>query len=199
MQPTEESSAAKDTGVEEVLDRLVDQSSEVMSSLSQRLTNLRLLNQYWERGDMSIIIDHLRTILMTSNHDPSGCVVLADFFSSVDLKASHIVSLDVCGRLLPVLDSMLALGQEEISLAALRGVISLAESYGPLIADTRGVVVRHVDISREERIEKCNVSHRAFAVILDKCDGMKQKQQHRKNVAFRTALDRAQSLLLNIV
>jgi hypothetical protein len=198
LQPTQSSSAAKDKDTEEMLDRLVSQSSEVVSTLSQRLTNLKLLNQYWKGGDISTIIDHLKTIQLTSQHDPHGCVVLADFFSSVDLKASPSMSLDVCGKILPVLDGMLGAGAgEEVSMAALVGVISLAESYGPIIADTRGVVARHVDISREERIVKCNVSHRTFAIILEKCDSLKQK--HRKNDLFRSVLDRAQSLLLNIV
>ena len=199
MKPTEASSAPKDKDTEEVLEKLVSQSGEVMSTLSQRLTNLRLLNQYWERGDMQIIIEHLKTILLTSQHDPYGCVVLADFFSSVDLKASQIISLEVCGKLLPLLDEMLGMGSvaEEVAMAGLVAVISLAESYGPLITDTRGVVGRHVDISREERIEKCNVCHRTFSVILDKCDKLKQK--HRSNALFRSVIDKAQSLLLNIV
>ena len=197
MQPTESSSIPKDKDTAEVLDNLVNQSAEVMSTLSQRLTNLRLLNQYWERGDMSIIIDHMKTIQLSGKLDPNGCVVLADFFSSVDLKASNVISLEVCGKLLPVLDGMLDIDLEEVSMASLIAVISLAESYGPLIADTRGVVVRQVDISREERLEKCNSCHKAFSIILDKCDSL--KQQHRKNALFRDVIERAQSALLSFV
>mmetsp|Transcript_1797 Transcript_1797/g.3395 ORF Transcript_1797/g.3395 Transcript_1797/m.3395 type:complete len:787 (+) Transcript_1797:135-2495(+) len=199
LKPTESSAAAKDKDTEEMLDRLVSQSGEIMSSLSQRLTNLRLLNQYWERGDMTVIIEHLKTILLTSQHDPHGCVVLADFFSSVDLKASHIVTLEVCGKLLPLLDDMLSMGSvaEEVSLAGLVAVVALAEAYGPLITDTRGVVGRHVDISREERMERCNVCHRTFSVILDRCDGLKQR--HRNNSLFKGVIEKAQSLLLSIV
>lgn len=193
LRPTESSSTPKDRNSEELMDKLLAQNNEIIATLSQRLTNLRLLKQYWERGDISTIVDHLKTIQMTCVHDPNGSIVLADFFSSVDLCGSGIVSLDVCGKILPVLDDMLEAKADEVLSASLMAITALADTFGPLIGETRSVIGRAVDISREERIEKCNKCHVVFCQIQEKCDVLRSK--HRKNSSLRSAIDKVLSLI----
>jgi hypothetical protein len=180
--------------VESILATLDSGSDGTVSMLSQRLTNLRLLRNYWERGEVLSIVDHLHTILSTCSSD-SQVIVVADFFSSVDLK-SPLISLDVCGQLLPLLEAMLDTGNSSLISATLRAVQSLCESFGDLIRQTRAVVVPGgVDLSREERLQKCNVSFVTFARIKSKLDGV--RYQHRKNLAMRDTVDKVQNLLVD--
>ena len=194
-----ESAVTAEQRIESAMASLDTGGDLAISVLSQRLTNLRLLRNYWERGEMLSIIDHLHTILTTSTVDMSNTqgVVVADFFTSLDWKSS-VITLDVCGQLLPLLEAMLDTGNNTLIAAALRGVESLSESFGSLIRQTRAVVVPGgVDITREERLQKCNVSFVTFARIRSKLDGVRHHQ--RKNLAMRSAIDKVQGLLSDMM
>mmetsp|Transcript_13082 Transcript_13082/g.19727 ORF Transcript_13082/g.19727 Transcript_13082/m.19727 type:complete len:819 (-) Transcript_13082:122-2578(-) len=182
----------------DTVEKLTSQSDLAVSVLSQRLTNIRLLRQYWERGDMTFIIEHMKTIQSTGSHDTSQLVVLSDFLTMVDLKNS-VVTLDVCGQLLPVLDTALDSGNGALVSAALRGVVSLCESFGELVRQTRMAAATGggVDISREERLRKCNVSHATFSKIRNKLDSL--RHHHRRNIALRGIVDRVQPLLADMM
>lgn len=167
------------------VDRLVGSSVLVTTALQQRLTSLRMLKRLWERGDIEDVVAELGNLHEGFPLDPRQMVVIVHFLNAVDLHGSG-VSLDICGQLLPILCTLLgqdAAMQEEFMVStALRCVATLCDSFGDLIRQTRNVgSVGAVDLSREERLTKCNRCHSLFGRIRDGLDNVKWK--HRGNGA----------------
>lgn len=85
------------------IDEIVLSSPNFTSTLSQRLTSLRILRRLWERGDMDAVIDHLSTLLDTVNNFDSSDITSyrasiepviqqsLEFFSNIDFHRSNSI------------------------------------------------------------------------------------------------------------
>jgi hypothetical protein len=124
---------------------------------------LRLLRVQWEKGDAIEVISNLLVIFDESFEEGGSersLVTLSDFLASVDLKGGGL-NLDACTKLLPLFENMLneCMHLPHIVFAAVNSVLMLCEAFGELIRQTRSIVVTGVDLSREERLKKCNACH----------------------------------------
>lgn len=139
------------------LDLLVDGAHTTTLLLSARLPHLRLLQQYWSQGEINFLLTHLETLCSTLPlGDASQASVLTSFFDVINLKASCI-SLEAAARLFPILEAMIEEGAEAKTVqVALSSMLTLLESFGEMIMQTRGIVVVGVDVAREARIDRCN-------------------------------------------
>lgn len=162
------------------VDRMLSHAPAFSSMLSTRLSSLRMLRRLWEKGELADVIDYLCNIHESSRHDPLQLCLLADFLLAVELRGNGLC-LDSCVRLLPLLDGMLrGLGEggmdgsgglgsigsgEHVVNATYRSLINLLEAFAELIRTTRqhsgysGLPGAPVDLSREERLGKCNLCH----------------------------------------
>lgn len=157
------------------LDSALRTSRPFSSSLSKRLVDVRVLRKFWNRGDLEDVIDHLDTIKEAAKHDSLHLVVLADFFSNIELVGNGLC-LDSCLRLLPLIEEMLSYTQKSRDLgssgslapacshivsASLKAFNSLIGAFGELISDTcashETSASAGVDLSREARFKKCKV------------------------------------------
>lgn len=178
----------------ESISKLMYQSDSIVSILNQRLANLRMLRQHWERGNIDFITEYLTSIEASSNHDTIQLGVIADFMSAVDLKSCNNITLNNCPYLLSMLELFVSINFPRLVLVSLQWVISLHESFGTLIRQTRCVVLSNgVDLSREERLNKCNACHNVFCRIKLKLDSL--RNYYRKNIGVRDAMDRLANIL----
>ena len=140
----------------------------------------------------------MQTIQESSKHDPLQLVVLADFFSKVELRGNGL-SLDSCVRLLPLLDTVLSTNEhsrnlsgsgtlkpasDHIAGAVIRALLFLCRGFGEVISSTReGANLNKnafVDIKGEERLKKCNVCHANLMRVRNRIDMMKLTYAHNK-------------------
>ena len=179
------------------LDKLIGGSSAVTAVLQQRISALRMLRRLWEKADMENVIAQLQMLHEGSLLDNRQLTVIVHFFNAVEFRGSG-VNLDLCCQLLPILVTLLTqeycLQFDHYILAALHTIKSLLEAFGDLIRQTRAVVVAGgVDLSREDRLQKCNRCYNLFCKIRDGID--KIKRLHRKNAILIEQSDIVQSLL----
>lgn len=172
---------------DDVVDALLSNGDIVVSALSQRLATIKLLRQHWERGEMSAIADHLQMVIMTSKHDHSLMNVVCDFFASVDLKSSR-VNLDVCTLFLPMLNALLDEPTPKCVVTSIKCTTVLCTAFGELIRQTRSMIVAGgVDISREDRRNKCNACVDELSQMRDKLEILRNR--HKRNVMVRNSID----------
>jgi hypothetical protein len=215
---TEASTAAAS---EDVLHRSILSGDVFMTVMMQRLTSLRLLRQCWERGDMNSVLGHMRAAV--SNHkayssisDNSQLVTINDFLSSADMKSRHI-NLDVCVQLVDLLSGLLLLdiaspvsssaglgaGLARFSpvffTTAIRALTALCESFGELVQTTRAAAAMNggVDLSREERLAKCDSIFESLVSVRSQVTAM--KVSFRKEVELRDAIACLTKVLENII
>lgn len=175
--------------VSDLLEQLLGESIPARSALAQRLQSLKLLRLLWERGEINDCIDHLVVLSDTLSHNSANLATLADFFDAAELRGNGL-SLDSCVRLLPVLESMLVMERgfpsEHVMYATFKSFTSLATGFGDLIRNTRATIVISggVDLSREERLNKCNACFEVFSRVAGRIDQF--KRQYR---ASRSTVD----------
>lgn len=123
-------------------------------------------------------------------------IVVADFFSAVELRGNGL-TLDSCVQLLPILEWLLDKGAkvEHIILASLNSIVGLCEAFGDLIRQTRAIItVGGVDLTREERLKKCNVCYSTLRRILSLSESIR-KRYGKKSALVASTLDRMESLI----
>ncbi len=174
------------------LERLLTCSS-LSVVFSQRLTSIKVLKRMWERGDITGVIDHLTTFAEGSKHDRQQLIVLSDFFNAVTWKGSFM-TLDICTQLMSILERMMSglnlstsepsdsssspssssapavnvINVEYITSAVLKSMCVLCDGYGDLIKTNSkgaGLVAAGVDLSREERMRKCQSCYESMKLI----------------------------------
>lgn len=182
-------------------------SGETVTRLSNRLTNIKILRKLWEKGDLNSVVEHLSTLYDSAKHDTSLLTTIADFFTGVELRGNGL-SLDLCARLMPFLEQVVTTPEgwasEYVTSAVLKSFNYLLKAFGDLISQTisthSNIVTGHnrhqlgVDISREQRIERCNICYEVLMRLVKRLDSM--KLTHRKSLQILEDIDKL-SILLN--
>ena len=111
-----------------------------------------------------------------SSGEEHSLVVLADFLSAVELKGNGL-NLDACVQLLPMFESMIneCMHLENVMKAAITSTSMLCEAFGDLITQTRAVNIMGVDLSREERLKKCNRCYESLYRIRKRLEVVKRR------------------------
>ena len=170
------------------------------TTLSRRLASLKILKKFWEKGDLSSAIDHMHTLQEASVHDTAELVTLGDFLWSVELRGNGL-NLEACAKLMPLFEAMLSSSDgwssEHVVRAVLKSFNSLTEAFGELVKTTISNTMMHgagsVDISREERIQRCKTCHHIMSRINVRLPPL--KHQHRKNLKVLELIDHLEQLL----
>ena len=93
-------------------------------------------------------------------------------------------------------------GGEHVAFASLRGLVSLCEAFGDLIRSTRahygqpGAAASGVDLSREERLGKCNLCRAILLRIRQQSGGL--RNAYRKSRKVCEMLDRFERLVVDV-
>ncbi|CAM9504852.1 unnamed protein product, partial [Hapterophycus canaliculatus] len=150
-------------GDDEVITKTLLSRAAVTSTLSNRLTHLRMLRYGWAEGDISGTISRLarlesRSVTAT---DDSPRAVVADFLWVVPLEGAR-VTLEHCLELMPLLEGFWKLDADSCVAAATRCLESIVRRFGGFVRDTLGapVAAGRVDLAREERVARCREAHR---------------------------------------
>jgi len=190
--------------VEELLRAASSTSNKFTSSLTQRLASMRILKKFWTQGDYNEAITQLQTLVDCSISDIGQLVTASDFLASLELVGGIIqkLSLDGCTLLAPILERLCSEGPDGVCISGIRAVISLCEVYGDLIRSTRSVLTTGVrpvgvDISRDERLRKCNVCHHALERVFMRIDSL--RHFFRQSPSVLQQIDRLYSCLAKIM
>jgi WD40 repeat protein len=171
--PSSSSSSARPTTASSdpnsLIDKLLDSHHTTASQLRQRLSILQELRHNWIMGNEIDTIKQLKIIgELKNNYD---IFILTDFFSALSFEHQKL-NLDSCVTILPIIENMLntasshKTSSEYIVIVVYKALIELASLFGELIRSTRSIIsiggISGVDISREERLRKCNICYDAF-------------------------------------
>ncbi|TPX49956.1 hypothetical protein SeMB42_g02414 [Synchytrium endobioticum] len=132
----------------------------VTKSLSARLTALRTVRAAWTSAGLRGAMD--------------ACAAIQDFSVWVDFlkilcAKPKLLTLESCALFLPVLDELLFAVYEEYVVVACGTIRILARHFGRVIVETLESAQHNtsgIDITREERIEKCKACHRGFLTVV---------------------------------
>jgi len=145
----------------DVMSELLLHRTTVTLALSTRISQIESLKARWCTGDWSGVLSQLDQLSSPSSGEDikSASATVCDFLRSVDLHFEAL-NLDSCIKLFPIVLRIFPTGFESHINTALKVSATLVEMFGEYICDTR-YAPRHgaVDITREERIEKCNICY----------------------------------------
>lgn len=131
-----------------------DAMSAVMSSRSK---NLQIVRAMWTSGNTKTALDSA-----ISMRDPS---VIVDLLNVLNLKTG-LWSLDLCSSLLPQVKDLLNSKYESHAEAACNALKIILRNFGPVIkSNITSAPSIGVDLSREERIQKCNACYNFLSEI----------------------------------
>lgn len=196
----EEGSGASDISrCHELIDQLCASSGSTLSTLSQRLVTVKLLRQTWNKGEIMGVLEHLEVLgdaMVLDN--PQNASIIVDFLMGVDFQGNFL-SLDACVKLLPIVDSVVTYTTSRVQptdvivFACYKTLVALAQGFGELIRNTRSAMVAGgVDLSREERLNKCNLCYQVFNKAKQRLDIV--RHQYRQHSRVVTVLSEYQRL-----
>jgi hypothetical protein len=178
------------------LNEIVQSSSIFTTACSQRLAGLRVLRRLWGKGDVGDVIEHLGVIIESASLDKTQLFLLADFLNSIEIKQADI-NLDGCARMLELLDTMTngldGAGSARVVSGVLKSMISLLDAFAELIRSTRAAISIGVDLSKEERIKKCNICYQVVHRMKMRMDQL--RHQHRKDKKIQALIVKATPLI----
>ncbi|XP_006848621.2 katanin p80 WD40 repeat-containing subunit B1 homolog isoform X1 [Amborella trichopoda] len=134
---------------ESVIDDVIRQRDQFMSSMQSRLTKLQVVRRFWERNDVKGAINAMQKM---SDHS-----VFADVISIL-MEKSDSITLEICTCLLPLLSSLLDSKMDRHIGISLEALLKLVRVFGPVIHSTLSASSSvGVDLQAEQRLERCNL------------------------------------------
>lgn len=200
-EPRGSSREQREDDVSSVLDRVIGNSGATSAALSQRLSSMRILKRLWMKGDLQDVVEYMDTLVHGAAHDPSQLVLLADMFSSVELKGINF-TLQICVGFMSIIDAMMStcdgLRISGVVCAALKGFTELCVGFGDLIKSARSIQLGGaVDLTKEERLRKCHACHGVVFKMKERFERI--KQLHRADYRLMDIMDNLTPLVENIL
>lgn len=168
--------------------KIMQEHSLMIAILNQRLNNLKTLKQSWTQGNVRGAIE----ALVKMNDLPTA----VDFFNTAEdcFRKNSVLTLDMCRDMLPILKNLLTSRFESYVSTALRYVALLLQSFTHIILSTRAAAEGGgpIDLTKEERVNKCNEIYNLFKSIYPTLNPMAKKQTTIGNLAreTRTSLEK---------
>ena len=81
--------------------------------------------------------------------------------------------------------------------AAIDSTSMLCEAFGDLITQTRAVRIIGVDLSREERLKKCNRCYESLYRIRKRLDAVKRRHEKRAKAGAQPSIVTSSDKLIN--
>ena len=142
---------------DEVLRQIAEPHHSMCGILTNRLTVVKAVHSLWRKGDFRESI-----LLMCKMKDPA---VAVDLLQRAKIRSAKDFTLDMAVEFLPLMQELMGSRFEDYIVVALGMSGVLLKGFSSLIKMTRATVGQSrdsVDISKEERLEKCNKCHGLF-------------------------------------
>ncbi|KAH7824552.1 putative WD40 domain-containing protein [Monocercomonoides exilis] len=157
---------------EETVSAILKRHKQMMTTMNGRLGSIQAVKRVWELGEMKMMCESLVRIDDVS--------VTCDILNEL-LKKKGLLTLDCALILLPHLMTCLTSGVDSYVNTALSAIVMFAKSFGSMIRQTRSAPVSiGVDLSADERREKCVLANRHFVFV---ARALKQLAAQRSGVA----------------
>ncbi|TPX68879.1 hypothetical protein SpCBS45565_g02804 [Spizellomyces sp. 'palustris'] len=156
------------TSDNDIIDSLTFRHASITSILNSRLTSIRCIRQTWDEANIRQAIE-----TMIELKDSSVCI---DLLRIINLKPK-LLTLDVAILLLPMLNELLFEMYEDFIVTACATIRLLVKSFSHVIISTMNadsLSSPGVDISREDRIQRCRACHHGFIEISTTLEELKR-------------------------
>eukprot|EP01006_Ploeotia_vitrea_P050722 TRINITY_DN67490_c11_g1_i1.p1 TRINITY_DN67490_c11_g1~~TRINITY_DN67490_c11_g1_i1.p1 ORF type:complete len:701 (-),score=25.99 TRINITY_DN67490_c11_g1_i1:1322-3361(-) len=140
--------------------------------LQQRLTHVKVLKSLWGQ-------DKKGAIFRVNQLRDNGISV--DFLRQVMKSKEKELTLDMCVSLLPIIRETLNSNYETYLSTALDCSLTLWRAFGDLINKTLSQRSHAVDLSLEERKDKCRIARSLFAEVRQTVDLLKDRKDECGN------------------
>eukprot|EP00916_Digyalum_oweni_P002124 GHVL01003953.1.p1 GENE.GHVL01003953.1~~GHVL01003953.1.p1 ORF type:complete len:749 (+),score=147.86 GHVL01003953.1:60-2306(+) len=172
------------TSEADVAKTLLERHKNIMSTLTKRLSNVRAARSYWTSGSCKGLLLHIEKV--------NDLAVTCDCIKGIIRSRDDPFTLEECSLLLPILREVVKSDQQEFIIVGLQATQRMIRHFGDIIRRTREYARIHqsapVDISREERLERCN---RCYETVFEIGDILDEKLRNRssKTCVFSSARD----------
>lgn len=153
--------------------QLLSDHRTMVSILTTRVAQLRVLGALWQQGNVRRLVD---TLLKMNEQ-----AVAVDFLAAAEeVLTSSQLTLELAHELLPLLRKLLDSRFQIYVQTSLRYLIAILRAFTPLLRDTRanpagGLMAR--DLAREERLTRCQNILDVCAQILHALPGVLSRHQ----------------------
>jgi katanin p80 WD40 repeat-containing subunit B1 len=154
----------------EVLRQVLEPYHSMCGILTNRLTVVKAVHTLWRKGDFRESV-----LLMCKMKDPA---VAVDLLSRAQIKTAKDFTLDMAVEFLPLMQELMASRFEDYIVVALEMSGVLLKGFSSLIKMTRATIGQgrdQVDISKEERLDKCN---KCFSIFMSMEGSVRTIAQH---------------------
>jgi len=143
----------------DVLKQVLEPHHSMCGIMTNRLTIMGAVHTLWRKGDFRESV-----LLMCKMKDSA---VAVDLLKRAQIKSAKDFTLDMAVDFLPLMQELLSSRYEDYIVVALEMSGILLKGFSSLIKMTRATFSQggQVDISKEERLEKCNKCFQMFGQI----------------------------------
>eukprot|EP00403_Amphidinium_massartii_P001990 CAMPEP_0178374190 /NCGR_PEP_ID=MMETSP0689_2-20121128/2249_1 /TAXON_ID=160604 /ORGANISM="Amphidinium massartii, Strain CS-259" /LENGTH=636 /DNA_ID=CAMNT_0019994153 /DNA_START=60 /DNA_END=1967 /DNA_ORIENTATION=- len=144
------------------LQSMTAQHAQMRRILQRRGSQVMRLKELWIQGNLAALLADLQL--------PQDHAVLCDLMKFIMTKNQvGSLNLDACHALLPAVLELLTSKYADFVATGLQFTEVLLRHFGDLIAETRlgcaKIPERHLDLAREERLQKCNACFEQFREV----------------------------------
>lgn len=146
----------------ETIRSLGENNPQMIGMLTKRLNQQQRVIELWGKGTLGRLGEVIQT--------PQDHAVMCDFLQAV-MRNNLVVNLnlDAAKAMLPILTEIVASKHEAFAVTAIRFSEVLLQQFMGVITDTRrscsNIPAHQLDLTREERLRKCNGCYEAFRDI----------------------------------
>jgi len=160
-----------------VINELMEQHTTVVGVVNRRMNSIRVILNYWKKGDFNSVINCLG--MMNDNS------VVMDVINSTfaDNQKVEMLNFDNVANVLPHCTQLVNSKYETHIIAGLKATSNILHHFAGEIIKIKTVVVSGgVDLAREERLKKCDACVEQFYNFF-KSKGFLKAQKRKGDVA----------------
>ncbi|ORX42869.1 WD40 repeat-like protein [Piromyces finnis] len=144
----------------DIIDSLKLRNNVMETILTKRLNNIKYVHQAWDDTNVKASIE-----LLIQLHDPA---ITVDILKLLKFKL-NMINLEICTMLLPILKELLFEIYEDYIVTSCSIIKYLAKTFSDLIISNLKTNINFpstgIDISREERLQRCKIAYQEFSEI----------------------------------
>lgn len=155
---TQKSSLYESDSEAGVMSHVADHHNTLAAALGKRLQHFKHAKVSWSENGSGADNKGILTVVGTIG-DMEDAAVTVEVLRMLPHREDYL-TLDLCTALLPLMGDLLNFTHEDYQLQALAWTSRLVKAFGHVIKTTREApMAKGVDISKEERLEKCQTCH----------------------------------------
>ena len=179
---------------DDLTNHIINTSTSYISTIHTRTISIRMLRKLYLKKEYIDMYEYINVLYESSRLDCTQLVSLADFFGHVSYKIIPL-TLQYCVQLSSIIEYMLcnnSNSNEYIHEIACYTLLNILQPFAQLIYDTRStntasmVNNRFRDVSKEDRIEKCELCYTIYIRIKHKIDII--RKIYKKNMKLQYIL-----------